>query len=103
MPNYCFNLKRTEDNKELLPAVRNWNIDIEVEWNKMVAMGDGKIKEEKVSSIETTTDLLCSPGKYTAWDYKNHNIRNTWNNVWDGLTDIPREIFGIGLNGILLF
>ena len=66
-------------------------------------MGDGKITEKNVSSIDTTTDLLCTPGKYTNWDYKNHNIMTTWNNVWGGLTDIPREIFGVGLNGILLF
>ena len=66
-------------------------------------MGDGKITEKNVSSIDTTTDLLCTPGKYTNWGYKNHNIMTTWNNVWGGLTDIPREIFGVGLNGILLF
>lgn len=107
IPNYCQNIKYTEadDFTPISPKIRDYGIDIEVDWNKTVFLADGRITDKMVEDLDGTSDLLCSPGKYLEFDYKNPKIDFTMNFAWsenEAPTNLPKEAFGIGLNGILL-
>ena len=55
-------------------ALQAQTLDIELEWNAVVDQSMGKITQDHVKDIPTTTELLCSPGKYTDADYKLDSI-----------------------------
>ena len=61
----------------------------------------GKIKEDNVKDVPTTTDLLCTPGKYTEADYKVDSIYKSFGTTWWGSTNFAKEIVGISLNGVM--
>ena len=119
MPDYCpkskyYEISTDDEGEEYIdydsevnsaqldPAIQNWGVDIEITWNKLVEQSDGKIDEEQVLDIDSTSDLLCSPGKYTSDDYKLDNIYRSFGNTWSGFSDLPREFVGITLNGSFL-
>ena len=107
LPNYCPNIKYTDadDYSPISPPIRDYGIDIEVAWNQEVFREDGRITDKMVTDPTGTTDLLCSPGKYLEYDYKNPKIDFTMSYTFseDGApTNVPKEAFGIALNGVLL-
>ena len=78
-----------------------WGLDLEFSWNKEVDMSMAKITDDNVVDIPATTDLLCSPGKYTETDYKLDTIVKTFGTTWSGQSDLAREMFGMALNGMI--
>ena len=64
----------------------------------------GKVTDEMVADIPLTTDVLCSPGKYTHFDYKVDDLYIAYGNTWGTYSEsnLPPEVFGIALNGMLL-
>ena len=50
----------------------------------------------------STTDLLCSPGKYIEDTYKLGKIYSSFGNTWSGFSDLPKEFVGMTLNGSFL-
>lgn len=89
-------------NQSLDPAIESWGVDIELSWNKVVEQDDGKIKYENAMDYASTTDLLCSPGKYIDDDYKLDKIYSSFGNTWSGNSDLPKEFVGMTLNGSFL-
>ena len=65
-------------------------------------MDDAKITEDFVKDTTLTTDLLCSPGKYTDTYYQLDSIYRSFGNRFSGFSDMPREIVGVALNGMML-
>ena len=104
LPNYCYNLRKSdEDYDEISPALLDWGIDIELEWNAVVDYDMAKITEEHVRDTPSTTDLLCSPGKYTETDYKLDSIYKSFGKTWfNDETNLPREAIGFALNGVMI-
>ena len=100
---YCQGIKYDDSTyTEISPAPENWGIDIELSWNKKVTMDDAKITEDFVKNTPLTTDLLCSPGKYTDTFYQLDSIYRSFGNTYSGFSDMPREIVGVALNGMML-
>lgn len=100
---YCQGIKYDDSTyTEISPAPENWGIDIELSWNKKVTMDDAKITEDFVKNTPLTTDLLCSPGKYTDTFYQLDSIYRSFGNTFSGFSDMPREIVGVALNGMML-
>ena len=83
------------------PPLLDWGIDIELTWNAIVDYDMGKIKEDNVKDVPTTTDLLCTPGKYTEAEYKVDSIYKNFGTTWWGSTNFAKEIVGISLNGVM--
>lgn len=100
---YCQGIKYDDSTyTEISPVPENWGIDIELSWNKKVSMDDAKITEDFVKNTPLTTDLLCSPGKYTDTFYQLDSIYRSFGNTFSGFSDMPREIVGVALNGMML-
>lgn len=112
VPDYCQNLLfRDSDNYDALdPVPMNFGIDIEVDWNLSVSLDQGKIKNTNVVDLPTTTDLLCSPGKYLDYEYKIDSLYTVIGNAWGptvdetdyNMSNLPKEVVGFALNGTLL-
>ena len=97
-PNYCFNAKMTDDTAPLVPALQSWAVDIELSWNNRVTLADAKIKDDFVEDTPKTSDLLCSPGKYTEQAWKPDNLYDGFGPTWDGgWSNIPKEAIGFSL------
>ena len=75
---------------------------MEMTWNPVVDLGMGKILDDNVKDVPTTTDLLCSPGKYTDTDYKLDSIYKSFFTTWDDESDLAPEFVGYLLNGSLI-
>lgn len=55
-----------------------------------------------VKDTTLTTDLLCSPGKYTENAWKQSNIYQGFGPTFLGQSNLPREAVGIAVDGSLL-
>ena len=65
-------------------------------------MKDAKITDAMVKDVPSTTDLLCSPGKYTDTAWKLSKIYQGFGPTWAGKSDFPREAVGITLDGVMI-
>ena len=99
MPNYCYNLKHDDTFTALDPKPLDWAVDIELTWNAIVDYDMGKITESHVVDTPSTTDLLCSPGKYTDTEYKVDSIYKSFGTTWFGDSNLAPEFVGYLLNG----
>ena len=55
-----------------------------------------------VKDTTTTTDVMCSPGKYTEESWKHDNIYQGFGPTFLGNSNLPREAVGIAVDGTLL-
>ena len=74
VPNYNPGVNFDTSYKALDPALSEQLIDFEVTWNAKMKQDQAKITEKMVKDTTTTTDVMCSPGKYTEEAWKHDNI-----------------------------
>ena len=102
VPNYNPGINFDTSYKALDPALSEQLIDFEVTWNAKMKQDQAKITEKMVKDTTTTTDVMCSPGKYTEEAWKHDNIYQGFGPTFLGNSNFPREAIGIAVDGTLL-
>jgi len=88
--------------KPLDPPIPEKLIDLELTWNRRMTLDMSKITDDMVKDTTTTSDLLCSPGKYSENAWKHKEIYQGFGPTFLGNSNLPKEAIGIAVNGSLI-
>ena len=101
-PNYCPGVNQSTTAAALDPAISDLIVDVEMTWNARMSADQAKITDKMVKDIPLTTDLLCSPGKYSANAWKHDHIYQGFGPTFKGDSSLPPEAIGFAMDGTLL-
>jgi len=71
-------------------------------WNARITPEQAKITEKMVKDVPTTTDLLCTPGKYSENSWKHASIYQGFGPTFMGPSNLPKEAIGFSTDGTLI-
>ena len=99
---YCPGINQSATYEALNPPLGSYLIDVEMTWNARMSADQAKITDAMVKDVPSTTDLLCSPGKYSDHAWKHDHIYQGWGPTFKGGSNLPKEAIGFATDGTLL-
>ena len=102
VPNFTPGVNFSTTYDALNPGITESLIDFEVTWNAKMTQDQAKITDKMVKDVPSTTDVMCSPGKYTDTTWKHDNIYQGFGPTFKGNPNLPAEAVGIAVDGTLL-